>query len=106
MKPTEKEESRMKFLKIEREQGFFSLDGENWLTIDKIGRDGLLSLLELSLGDDFEMDEFDKDEIRNPAHQIIYSNIYGKLLDLSQNKERFKDESESLYKSAIEKYGN
>ena len=50
------------------------------------------------------MDEFNEDVLSNKAHLIIYKNIYEKFSDLLTNKTRFKDESESLYKVAIEKY--
>lgn len=86
--------------------GMYSIDGTNWICIDKINRDDLFKLLELAINSDFEMDAYDKDKIANPAHQIIYSNIYKKFKDLVENKSRFKDESESLYKSAIEKYSS
>jgi len=50
------------------------------------------------------MDVFDKEKIGNQAHQIIYKNISEKFSDLSKNRSRFKDESEALYREAIEKY--
>ena len=56
------------------------------------------------MSDDFEMDVFDKEKIGNQAHQIIYKNISEKFSDLSKNRSRFKDESEALYREAIEKY--
>lgn len=53
---------------------------------------------------DAEMDEYDENLVQHAAHKIIYRNLYSKLKDLSSNKTRFKDESTSLYRSAIERY--
>ncbi len=50
------------------------------------------------------MDEFKIEKVTNKAHQIIYKNLYERFSDLIDHKNRFKDESERLYKSAIEKY--
>jgi hypothetical protein len=94
----------MKYLKIDNNMGYFSLDGENWKPIDEINKEHLLSLVDLSLSDNFEMDDFDKTKLGHKAHQVIYKNIFDKLLELNDKKDRFKDESESLYKEAIEKY--
>ena len=62
-------------------------------------------LLDKAIETDFEMNEFIVDNIQNKAHQIIYRNLYEKFSELLDNKTRFKDESEQLYKSAMEKYG-
>ena len=94
----------MKFLKIENNKGFYSLDGKEWNPIDEMNKEHLLSLVNHALSDDFEMDKFDKEKLGNKAHQVIYKNIFDKLLELVSKKNRFKDESESLYKAAIEKY--
>jgi len=94
----------MKCLKIESNQGLYSLDGENWFMIDKINKNDLLKLLDIAITSEFEMDEFDKTQLNNQAHQIIYSNICEKFKEILDNKNRFKDESEIMYKSAIEKY--
>lgn len=95
----------MKYLKIENNTGHFSLDGQAWFPIDAINKDHLFTLIDKALMDDFEMDEFRKEGLANQAHQIIYKNLYDKFNELKSNKNRFKDESEALYKSAIEKYG-
>jgi len=50
------------------------------------------------------MDEFKEENISHAAHQIVYKNIFEKFSELISNKTKFKDESESLYKDAIEKY--
>ncbi len=99
----------MKYLKIEDNRGFFlrisTDDGaDTWSEIDQIGKDDLLALLNKAISEEFEMDEFNEDILSNKAHQLIYKNLYEKFSDLLTNKTRFKDESESLYKAAIEKY--
>lgn len=98
----------MKYLKIEDNRGFFLKieedQSQNWNEIDKIGKDDLLTLLNKAVLEDFEMDEFNEDLISNKAHQIIYRNLYEKFTDLLNNKTRFREESESLYKVALEKY--
>ena len=98
------EDTPMKYLKIESNQAFYSLDGTEWNSIDAINKEDLLKLLDIAISENFEMDEFDKDKLANQAHQIIYQNISEKFSDLIQQKNRFKDESDALFKDAIEKY--
>jgi hypothetical protein len=97
----------MKYLKIEDNKGYFLREKEGiteWELIDQITKDDLFYLLNKAIDDDYEMDEYDEETLANKAHQIIYKNIHEKFLDLILNKYRFKDESEALYKGAVEKY--
>jgi len=95
----------MKYLKIKESKGFFLKESDQWVELDQIVKEDLLCLLDKAIiADDFEMDEFNVSFIGNKAHQIIYKHLYQKFDELKQNKSRFKDESEQLYKSAIEKY--
>jgi hypothetical protein len=94
----------MKRLKIERSQATYSVDGENWNSIEKIGKDDLLFLVDKVFEEDFDMDNPDECRIGNEAHKIIYENIYKKLRKLIDDKRNFQDESELKYKDAIEKY--
>jgi hypothetical protein len=97
----------MKYLKIEDNKGFFykvESETSTWIEIDQIGKDDLLNLLNKAIGDDFEMDAYSEENLANKAHQIIYKNLHEKFADLLSNKTRFKDESENLYKVALEKY--
>lgn len=96
----------MKYLKIDHGKGYFLLNGTEWIQIDQINKENILELLNICLSQDFEMDEFDKEKIANQAHQIIYKHIYEKFEDLKNNRNRFQDESESIYKTALEKYGS
>ena len=98
----------MKYLYIEKGQGFFSVSGlkEDKQTIDKIRKEDLLNLLNLlvdeSAENEFEMDSYDDENLKNPAHKIIYKNIYEKFDALIKKRVQFEDEICDLYRSAIE----
>lgn len=96
----------MKYLKIENNKGFYRLDAavENWTELDQINKDHLLILLKFASTEDFEMDEYKDELLQNPAHNIIYRNLFGKFMDFLNNKTRFQDSVEAMYKSALEKY--
>lgn len=96
----------MKYLKIDNNKGFYRIDKttENWLELDQLNKDHLLILLKFASSDNFEMDEYKDELIQNPAHNIIYKNIFGKLTDFLNNKTRFQDSVEASYKQALEKY--
>ncbi len=94
----------MKFLKIDKNKGYYTVNKVDWVLIDEINKDHLLILLEHALSNKFEMDFFEKEKLGNQAHQIIYKHIYEKFDNLNKNKDRFIDESKNLYKDAIEKY--
>jgi hypothetical protein len=97
----------MKYLKIDNNQAFFIKDKaqpENWTEIDKIEKEDLMNLLDFATEDDFTMDAYNEDILANKAHQIIYKGIYEKLNIFLTNKDRFKDQTEAIYKEALEKY--
>ena len=94
----------MKCLLIKDGKGLFSTDDSNFIPLDMITKNDLLKILDLIINNDVEMDPFDDILIKNAAHKIIYRNLYSKFFDLLRNKSRFKDESTSLYRSAIERY--
>jgi len=93
----------MKYLKIENNKAFY-YDGSGYKEIDKINKDGLLSILEAAETEDFEVDEFNADALGNKAHQIIYENIYNKLKQFLEDKDQFRHEVDELFKGAIEGY--
>lgn len=97
-------EAGMKVLKIENNQGYFLTEEDGYETVDKIDKAILLRLVNLALEDDFEIDEYNEEELRNQAHQIIYKSISVKLNDLHQKRKQFRDESERLYLDEYEKY--
>lgn len=96
----------MTYLKIENNKGLYrtSSSSEEWIELDQIGKEDLLKLLEIATTTDFHMDEYKDELLQNPAHNIIYRNIYGKFSELLTNKTRFQDSVNSMYKSAIDKY--
>ncbi|EGV44840.1 hypothetical protein BZARG_26 [Bizionia argentinensis JUB59] len=97
----------MKYLKINDNKAFFIKDKaqpDNWTEIEKIEKDDLMKLLDFATEGDFEMDTYDEATLGNKAHQIIYKSIYEKLNIFLTNKDRFKDQTEDIYKDELEKY--
>ncbi len=97
----------MKYLKIDNNKAFFIKDfskSNNWVEIDQIEKNDLIFLLDRAIQDSFEMDVYDESILANKAHQIIYKHITDKFSTFLLNKDRFKDETESVYKEAVEKY--
>ena len=99
----------MKYLTINNGKGYFivnSADTEE-KEISEISKEDLMKLLDLCLSeDDFEMDEFDANTLHNRAHQVIYKNIYIKLMDVRNKRVSFSDEKSTMYKKAIEEYSS
>lgn len=96
----------MKYLVIDRSLAYYTVDAsvQPNMPIDKITKEDLMKLVELSLTDDFEMDPFDKNKLKNAAHAIIYKNLYQKLQALKMQKNKFMDEKTAMYRKAIEEY--
>ncbi|BCK33115.1 hypothetical protein VCSRO96_2935 [Vibrio cholerae] len=94
----------MQALKIDNNQGYFLKDDNTYEVIDKLDKTALLYLVNLSLEDDFSIEDYDEAKIRNQAHAIIYKSVSEKLLDLFEKRQQFKDESEGLYREEYEKY--
>lgn len=101
---TMKETRLMKILRINNHQGEYSLDGVNFSPIDTIGKNDLLNLIDKFIAAECEMDAYMDGLIGNPAHKIIYQNIYDKFKELEQSKDQFRDMRENTYKDAINKY--
>lgn len=97
----------MKFLEISDNKAYFRNSSNEFLLIDQIGKDDLLYLIDKAVDSsiDFDMDDLDNARLANEAHNIIYSNIYGKLKELIKERARFSDEYASLYRDVKEKYG-
>ena len=96
----------MKYLKIENNKVHYLDQDDEWREIDTIDKNTLLYLLDKAIDDEFEMDEYNEDNIGNKAHQIIYKSIHEKFTNLHENKTRFSDESRQLHRDAFEKYSN
>jgi hypothetical protein len=95
----------MKYLIIKDNKGFYTLDGVQKTPIDQINKEDLLSLLNTAIDkDDFEMDAFSPDILQNPAHRVIYKNLYQKFDDVVKNRVSFNDEKTNVYKDALNKY--
>lgn len=94
----------MKYLKIENNKGHYLTSSSQWEEIDKITKEDLMFLLDKAVSEDFEMDEYEEENIGHKAHQIVYKSIHEKFIELVENKNVFKDECDSMFKSAVEKY--
>lgn len=95
----------MKLLKIENKQGFFFVEGGTYQPMDKLTKEYLLALVDLTLSDeDVEFDEYDAELIGNQAHQIVYENVYEQLNDLYGRRQEFIDQTETVYLSEYERY--
>ena len=98
------EEVGMKALKIEGSKGHFLTENGTYESVDKIDKVILLRLVNSALEDDFEIDEYNEENLRNQAHQIIYKSISEKLNDLHNKRNQYRDESERLFLDEYEKY--
>lgn len=94
----------MKLLKIKDNQGFFYVNDGEYLPMDKLTKDVLLKLVDITLENDIEMDEYDDSAIKHQAHQVIYKSVFNKLLNLNERKQEYTDESERLFLAEYEKY--
>ena len=102
--PMREGDVRMKLLKIDNKLGRFLGESGNYVSIDKITKDHLLRLVNLTLSNNVEFDEYDDEQLQNQAHQIVYKSIYEKLDGLRERRQEFIDESERLYLQDYEKY--
>lgn len=93
----------MKYLEIRENKGYY-WDGEKQVEIDKIDKEGLLTLLNNAEKDNFEIDAYQEELLQNKAHQIIYENIYKRLKQFLDDKDHFKRDVDNLFKTAIAEY--
>lgn len=94
----------MKLLSIKDSLGHYLGESGIPIPVDKITKDDLLRLVNLTLNNDVEFDEYDENAIKNQAHQIVYKIVLEKLRGLRDRKQEFIDESERLYLKEYEKY--
>lgn len=96
----------MQLLKIEKNSGYYYDNQGKFATIDKITKDDILRLVNLTLdtNQEVEFDEYNDDNLKNCAHQIIYKSILEKLQGLKKRRQEFIDESERLYLKEYERY--
>ena len=89
----------MMLLKIDDNSGYF-LDDKRAPSalIDKIGKEDLLRLVNLTLEEHaVEFDEFDDKAIKNQSPDNIYKSVFQKLRSLRDRRQEFIDESARLY---------
>lgn len=94
----------MKLLSIKDSLGHYLGESGQTIPVDKITKEELLRLVNLTLSEDVEFDEYDENAIKNQAHQIVYKSILEKLRGLRDRKQEFIDESERLFLKEYEKY--
>ncbi len=94
----------MRLLKIKDNQGQYYVGPNNYLTLDKLTKEGLLMLVNLTLENEIEMDEYNEETLKHQAHQVIYKNVFQKLNELDKRKQEFTDDSETLFLEDYEKY--
>ena len=94
----------MKLLSIENNLGFYLGETGQYKPVDKITKEDLLRLVNLTLQEDVEFDAYDDTAIKNQAHQIVYKSVFEKLRGLKDRKKEFVDESERLYLKEYERY--
>lgn len=95
----------MKLLRIGDNGGeFLGSDGQ-FRTVDKITKEDLLCLVDLTINEeDVDYDQYDGAIIKNQAHQVIYRSILNKLQDLRKRRQEFVDESARLYLEDYQRY--
>lgn len=99
----------MKLLVIENNKGKFSIDGVNFIEIEKISKDDILKILEIVLSEDeivIEKSDEDDKKINSPAQKIIYDNIYEKVKEVISEKEEINSFDDDEYYIAMQKYQN
>lgn len=94
----------MKLLSIENNLGFYLGETGQYKPVDKITKEDLLRLVNLTLREDVKFDVYDENAIKNQAHQIVYKSVFEKLRGLRDRKKEFIDESERLYLKEYERY--
>ncbi|MBF0266051.1 MAG: hypothetical protein HQL46_12330 [Gammaproteobacteria bacterium] len=94
----------MKLLKIDSSKGYFLNLSGDYISIDKITKEDLLMLVNLTLSKEVEFDEFQAEYLQNQAHQIIYQSVYTKLFELYERKDEFLDQSERLFLQEYDRY--
>ena len=104
--PMKKGSLIMKYLEIKDGKGFFKNNSSEWQPIDSISNEDILYLLDelIDTNVQFDMDSPHEQSINHEAHKIIYTNIYSKLREIVDNKTRFIEESNGIYRDALEKY--
>ena len=106
-KHMKKGEQSMIYLKNEAGKCYY-YKNDKYYEIDKIDKDDILNLIDAATDESivFEMEPLSEKFEGNEAQKIIYSKLYEKFQDLVENRSRFREESERMYKEAIKKYSD
>jgi hypothetical protein len=95
----------MKLLKISDNCGYYWDEKGSYSPIEKIGKEDLLRLVNLTLHEDeVTFDDYDEKALKNQAHQIIYRGVFQKLSALRSRRQEFLDESARLFLDEYQKY--
>ncbi len=96
----------MKCLRINKGKGQYINKSGKYVDLDQITKDDILYLLNVAVDEHstFEMDDMKEIDIANPAHKIIYQNLSEKFAELLLQRSRFLDESQNIFKDALQKY--
>lgn len=98
----------MNYTKIEKSCVYFRLKEDMaWKPISDIQGDDLIILLEKALDEDeFELTEYETEQIKNEAHNIIYKSVYEKISEIRNDRENILDEHLQRYSEVIDKYSH
>ncbi len=94
----------MKLLKIEETLGYYLNKESGYTEIDKITKEDLMRLADLTLENEVIFDEYSDESIKNHAHQIVYKSVFSNLKNLENRRQEFKDEVSRLFLSEYERY--
>lgn len=95
----------MKLLRIAENAGEFQAPNGQYRTVDKITKEDLLHLVDLTLQEEsIEFDPYDENSLKNQAHQVIYKSVLQKLQDLRKRRREFVDESARLFLGDYQRY--
>lgn len=94
----------MRLLRISDGVASYLGPDDQFVSVDRITKEDLLRLVDLTLSRDVEFDSFDQESVKNQAQQIVYKSVVEKLQELKQRRKEFTDESERLYLQEYERY--
>lgn len=94
----------MMLLKYDTSEAWFLKEG-TFQKIDTISKNDIFNLIEKILTEEeIELQDYQEKTIQNVAHDIIYRNIYAKLLDVKSKKSELNDFFKTAYIEKFEKY--
>lgn len=96
----------MKVLRINNNQGEYSINGESFFPIKDITTEQIKTIIETVLfNDSIEYDEeIESNNINNPVEKIIYANLLSKIKQLNNNRENLISNVLNNYTELYNKY--